>query len=132
MSVVYLVLGGRDAIVDDIITPDGFHVFSIYDFLEIVLISGTEPHKSRDEVRNTWKKLCRHNTQFKEVKGTLDLVVPSTKMRTTKPTADTTVEGLKGVLDLLGTQWLHPVTRSSRTSSPATLPETGPCSSRST
>jgi hypothetical protein len=102
MSVVYLLLGGRDAIVSGIITPDGFHVFSIYDLLQIVLISGTEPRKSRDEVRNAWKKLCRHNTQFKEVKGTLDLAVTSTKMRTTKPIAGTTVAGLKGVLDVLG------------------------------
>jgi hypothetical protein len=102
MSVVYLLLGGRDAIVNGIITPEGFYVFSIYNFLEIVLISGTEPRKSRDEVRNAWKKLCRHNTQFKEVKGILDLAVPSTKMRRTKPTAGTTVVGLKGVLDVLG------------------------------
>ena len=102
MSVVYLLLGGRDAIVSGIITPDGFHVFSIYDLLQIVMIGGTEPRKSRDEVRNAWKKLCRHNTQFKEVKGTLDLAVTSTKMRTTKPIAGTTVAGLKGELDVLG------------------------------
>ena len=102
MSVVYLLLGGRDVIVNGIITPDGFHVFSIYDFLQIVLISGTEPCKSREDVKNAWKKVCRHKTQFKEVKGTLDLAVPSTKMRKTKPTAGTTVAGLKGVLDVLG------------------------------
>ena len=102
MSVVYLLLGGRDAIVSGIITPDGLHVFSIYDLLQIVMIGD----KSRNYVRNLWTTLCRQNSQFMEVEGTLDLAVPSTKMRKTEPkkgaTAGTTVMGLKGVLDVLG------------------------------
>jgi hypothetical protein len=99
---VYLLLGGRDAIVSGIITPDGLHVFSIYDLLQIVMIGD----KSRNYVRNLWTTLCRQNSQFMEVEGTLDLAVPSTKMRKTEPkkgaTAGTTVMGLKGVLDVLG------------------------------
>ena len=48
MSAVYLLLGvGKDDIIKGIITPDGFHVFSIYDFMQIVLIGG----KSRDYVK---------------------------------------------------------------------------------
>jgi hypothetical protein len=81
MSVVYLLLGGRDAIVSGIITPDGLHVFSIYDLLQIVMIGD----KSRNYVRNLWTTLCRQNSQFMEVEGTLDLAVPSTKMRKTEP-----------------------------------------------
>jgi len=37
-----------------------------------------------------------------EVKGTVGLADPSTKMPKTPPTAGTTVEGLKAVLDVLG------------------------------
>ncbi len=37
-----------------------------------------------------------------EVRGTLALAVPSSKMPKTAPTAGTTVVGLKGVLDVLG------------------------------
>ena len=98
MSVVYLLLGGRDASVGGIITPDGFHVFSIYDFMIIVLIG----NKSRKDVQNLWKDICRQNSQFMEVQGTLGLAVPSTKMPKTPPTAGMSVMGLKGVLDALG------------------------------
>jgi len=98
MFVVYLLLGGRDASVGGIITPDGFHVFSIYDFMIIVLIG----NKSRKDVQNLWKDICRQNSQFMEVQGTLGLAVPSTKMPKTPPTAGMSVMGLKGVLDALG------------------------------
>jgi len=98
MSVVYLLLGGRDAVVKGIITPDGCHVFSIYEFMEIVLIGG----KRRKYVVNLWSTLSRQNTQFMEVKGTLSLAVPSKKMPKAEPTAGTTVAGLRGVLDVLG------------------------------
>jgi len=98
MSVVYLLLGGEDCIIGGIITPDGFHVFSIYDFLQIVLISG----KSRKYVAKVWKDICRRHSHFMEVQGTLGLAVPSTKMRKAEPTAGTTIMGLKGLLDVLG------------------------------
>ena len=102
MSVVYLLLGGRDAVVKGIFTPDGFHVFSIYDFMQIVLIGD----KSRKYVTNLWNTLSRQHSHFMEVQGTLALAVPSTKMRKTEPkkgaTAGTTVAGLKKVLDVLG------------------------------
>ena len=102
MSVVYLLLGGEDCIIGGIITPDGFHVFSIYDFMQIVMIGD----KSRNYVRNLWTTLCKQNSQFMEVEGTLDLAVPSTKTRKTEPkkgaTAGTTIAGLQGVLDVLG------------------------------
>lgn len=97
MSVVYLLLGGRDAIVKGIITPDRCFVFSILDFLQIVLIGG----KSRKYVTKLWNILSCQNTQFMQVQGTLDLAVRSTKMPKTPPTAGTTVAGLKGVLDVL-------------------------------
>ena len=61
MSVVYLLLGGRDASVGGIITPDGFHVFSIYDFMQLV-ISGKGPRKSRKYVLNLWNDICRQNS----------------------------------------------------------------------
>lgn len=98
MSVVYLLLGGRDAIVRGIFTPDGYHVFSIYEFLEIVLIG----NKNRTYVKKLWKNICRQHPHFMEVQGTLALAVPSTKMPKTPPTAGTTILGLKGVLDVLG------------------------------
>ena len=98
MSVVYLLLGGRDAVVKGIITPDGFYVFSIYEFMEIVLIGG----KRRKYVVDLWDTLSRQNTQFMEVQGTLALAVPSKKMPKAEPTAGTTVIGLRGVLDVLG------------------------------
>jgi hypothetical protein len=98
MSVVYLLLGGRDEIIKGIITPDGFHVFSIYDFMQIVLIGG----KSRKYVTNLWDDVCRLHSHFMEVQGTLVLTVPSTKMPKREPTAGTTVAGLRGVLDVLG------------------------------
>ena len=98
MSVVYLLLGGRDAIVNGIFTPDGFHVFSIYEFLEIVLIG----NKNRTYVKKLWKNICRQHSHFMEVQGTLALAIPSTKMPKTPPTAGTTVAGLQGILDVLG------------------------------
>ena len=98
MSVVYLLLGGSDAIVKGIVTPDRFHVFSIWDFLMIVLIG----KKSRKDVQNLWNDICRQHSQFMEVQGTLALAVPSTKMPKREPTAGTTVAGLRGVLDVLG------------------------------
>ena len=98
MSVVYLLLGGRDAVVKGIITPDGFYVFSIYEFMEIVLIGG----KRRKYVVDLWDTLSRQNTQFMEVQGTLALAVPSKKMPKAAPTDGTTVIGLRGVLDVLG------------------------------
>jgi hypothetical protein len=101
MSVVYLLLGGRDAIVGGIITPDNFHVFSIYEFLEIVLTG----NRNRDYVKKLWTRLCKRNSQFMYVGGTLELAVPSSKMRKTDPkkgaTAGTTVAGLRAVLDVL-------------------------------
>ena len=109
MSVVYLLLGGsKDDIIKGIITPDGFHVFGIYEFLQIVLIG----KKSRKYVQNLWKDICRQNAQFMYVEGTLALAVPSSKMRKTDPkkgaTAGTTVEGLKGILDVLGNHLVDP------------------------
>jgi hypothetical protein len=98
MSVVYLLLGGRDETIGGIITPDGFHVFSIYDFMQIVLIG----HKNHTYVKKLWKGICRRHSHFMEVQGTLGLAVPSTKMPKTQPTAGTTVAGLKGILDVLG------------------------------
>ena len=98
MSVVYLLLGGRDAIVGGIITPNDFHVFSIYDFLQIVLTG----NKNRTYVKKLWKNICRQHSHFMEVQGTLALAIPSTKMPKTPPTAGTTVAGLQGILDVLG------------------------------
>ena len=98
MSVVYLLLGGHDEIVKGIITPDGFHIFSIYDFMQIVMIG----KKSHTYVKREWKKLSSHHSHFMEVRGTLALAVPSSKMPNTAPTAGTTIAGLKGVLDVLG------------------------------
>ena len=108
MSVVYLLLGGPDAdekckpYLGGIITPDHCLVFSIYDFLEKVLIYKSGKPPSRTYVKDFWKKLCKRNPQFMEVQGTLDLAVRSSEMPKTKPTAGTTVAGLRGILDVLG------------------------------
>jgi len=104
MSVVYLLLGGRDEIIKGIITPDGFHVFSIYEFMQIVLIGG----KSRKYVTNLWDDVCRLHSHFMEVQGTLGLAVQSSKMPKTPPTAGTTIAGLKAVLDVLGNRVAEP------------------------
>jgi hypothetical protein len=108
MSVVYLLLGGPDAFqkrdpwIGGIITPDYYHIFSIYDFMERVLIG----NKSRKYVTNLWQTLSRQHPQFMEIQGTLGLAVPSSKMKKTEPkkgaTAGTTVAGLQGVLNVLG------------------------------
>ena len=98
MSVVYLLLGGHDEIVKGIITPDGFHIFSMYDFMKIVMIG----NKSHTYVKKQWQKLSSQHSHFTEVQGTLALAVPSPKMPNTAPTAGTTIVGLKGVLDVLG------------------------------
>jgi hypothetical protein len=101
MSCVYLLLGGPDEIVRGIITPDNFHVFSIYGFLEIVLTG----NRNRDYVKKLWTRLCKRNSQFMHVEGTLQLAVPSSKMWKTDPTkgatAGTTVDGLRAILDVL-------------------------------
>jgi hypothetical protein len=115
MSCVYLLLGGPDFDRDKkkckwylggIITTDGYHVFSIYDFLQIALISYPEPQKSRRYVEQLWKNICHQHPQFMYVEGTLELAVPSSKMRKTTPkqgaTTGTTVAGLRAVLDVLG------------------------------
>ena len=104
MSVVYFLLGGPDAdakcdlYIDGIITPDRFLIFSIYDFLQHILIG----NQNRTNVKKLWKTLCRQNSQFMYVPGTLDLLVPSTNMPKGKPTPGTTVEGLRAVLNVLG------------------------------
>ena len=107
MSVVYLLLGGPDAdqkseqYIGGIITPDHCLVFSIYDFLQkaLVFINGKPP--SRTYVKKFWNTLCKRNSQFMEVQGTLDLAVRSSKMPKYPPTAGTTVAGLRAVLDVL-------------------------------
>ena len=111
MSVVYLLLGGPDAFqtrapwVGGIVTPDGYHIFSIYDFMEIVLLPHSNGRKkSRKDARNLWADICHRNSQFMEVKGTLGLAVQSTKMPKAPPTAGTTVAGLQAVLSVLGNQ----------------------------
>ena len=76
MSVVYLLLGDRDSVVKGIITPDGFFIFSIYDFLQKVLIG----NKNRTYVKKLWHTLCTQNIQFMYVQGTLGLTVTSSKM----------------------------------------------------
>ncbi len=49
MSVVYLLLGGdKHSIIGGIITPDDYHVFSIYEFMQKVMID----NKSRKYVTN--------------------------------------------------------------------------------
>ena len=98
MSVAYLLLGGQDCFIGDIITPDGYHVFSIHEFLQKVLIG----NKNLTYVKNLWHTLCNQNSQFMQVQGTLDMAVRSTKMPKREPTAGTTVAGLRGVLDVLG------------------------------
>jgi hypothetical protein len=115
MSCVYLLLGGPDEDKDKkkckwylggMITPDGYHVFQIYDFLQIALISHPEPQKSRKYVEQLWKNICQQHPQFMYVQGTLELAVPSSKMRKTTPEKGacpgTTVAGLRAVLDVLG------------------------------
>ncbi len=103
MSVAYLLLGQPhvdekcDPFIKGIITPDHFHIFSIYDFLQKILIG----NKNRTYVKKLWTTLCRQHTQFMEVEGILDLAVRSSKMPKTPPTAGTTVAGLRGVLDVL-------------------------------
>ncbi len=107
MSVVYLLLGGPDAdqkseqYIGGIITPDHCLVFSIYDFLEKVLIHKSGKPPSRTYVKGFWNKLCKRNPQFMEVQGTLDLAVRSSKMPKYPPTAGTTVAGLWAVLHVL-------------------------------
>ena len=98
MSVAYLLLGGGDTYIGGIITPDGYHVFSIYEFLQKVLIG----NKNLTYVKNLWNSVCNQNSQFMQVQGTLDMAVRSTKMPKREPTAGTTVAGLRGVLDVLG------------------------------
>ncbi len=108
MSVVYLLLAGPDAdekckpYIGGIVTPDHCIVFSIYDFLQrvLVFIGGKPP--SRTYVKKFWKTLCKRNPQFMEVQGTLDLAVRSSKMPKTPPTAGTTVAGLRAILDVMG------------------------------
>jgi hypothetical protein len=113
MSVVYMLLGRPnafgnkcDAICKGILTPDNYHVFSILDFLQIVLSSCPEPQKSRKAVQKLWRDVCRCNAQFMEVQGTLGLAVPTPKMRKTDPkagaTAGMTVPGLRALLDVIG------------------------------
>ena len=91
-----------DPFIGGIVTPDHCLVFSIYDFLQRVLvyIGGKPP--SRTYVKKFWKTLCRRNPQFMEVQGTLDLAVRSSKMPKYPPTAGTTVAGLWAVLHVLG------------------------------
>jgi hypothetical protein len=98
MSVAYLLLDGQDCFIGGIITPDGYHVFSIYEFLEKILIG----NRNRTYVKKLWDILCNQNSQFMHVQGTLDMAVRSTKMPKREPTAGTTVAGLRGVLDVLG------------------------------
>jgi hypothetical protein len=104
MAVVYLLLGDRDAVVKGIITPDGFFIFSIYDFIQKVLIG----NKNHTYVKKLWHTLCTQNSQFMYVPGTLGLAVPSTKMPKTPPTAGTTIAGLKAVLAVLGNRVAEP------------------------
>jgi hypothetical protein len=117
MSVVYLLLGGPDAdqkseqYIGGIITPDHCLIFSIYDFLQKILIFINGKPPSCTYVKDFWNKLCKRNPQFMEVQGTLDLAVRSSKMLKTPPTAGTTVEGLRGILDVLGS---HHVTDANR------------------
>ena len=98
MSVAYLLLGGEYCFIGGIITPDGYHVFSIYEFLEKILIG----KKNHTYVKNLWNSVCNQHSQFMQVQGTLALAVPSTKMPKREPTAGTTVAGLRAVLDVLG------------------------------
>jgi hypothetical protein len=103
MSVAYLLLGGPDVsqrcdpFVKGIVTPDRLHVFSIIDFLQIVL----RVCINRKHAEKLWKTICKQNSQFMYVPGTLDLLAPSTKMPENQPTAGTTVAGLRAVLDVL-------------------------------
>ena len=103
MSVAYLLLGGPDVsqrcdpFVKGIVTPDRCHVFSIIDFLQIVL----RVCINRKHAEKLWQTICKQNPQFMYVPGTLDLLSPSKKMPENKPTAGTTVAGLKAVLDVL-------------------------------
>ncbi len=108
MSVVYLLLGGPDAdqkseqFIGGIITPDHCLVFSIYEFLEKVLIYNRGKPRSRTYVKGLWNTICKQNPQFMQVQGTLDLAVRSSKMPRYPPTAGTTVAGLWAVLHVLG------------------------------
>jgi hypothetical protein len=109
MSVVYLLLGGTDAdqkseqYIGGIITPDHCLIFSIYDFLQKILIFVSGKPPSRTYVKWLWNKICNQNPQFMQVQGTLDLAVRSSKMPKYPPTAGTTVAGLRAVLDVLDT-----------------------------
>jgi hypothetical protein len=104
MSVAYLLLGGPDVsqrcdpFVKGIVTPERLHVFSIIDFLQIVL----RVCINRKHAEKLWQTICKQNPQFMYVPGTLDLLSPSKKMPENKPTAGTTVAGLRAVLDVLG------------------------------
>ena len=128
MSVVYLLLGGPDEdknggpdddenkwYLGGIITPDGYHVFEIYDFLQIALISHPKPQKNRNYVKGLWQKMCRRHSQFMYVQGTLELAIPSPNMRKTTPekgaTPGTTVAGLRAILDVLGRNEVTDATR---------------------
>ena len=112
MSVAYLLLGGPDAdemcdpFIKGIVTPDRCHVFSIIDFLQIVL----RGNKNRKYADHLWQTLCHQHSQF-NYQGTLDLLVPSTKMPKNQPTAGTTVAGLRGVLDVLSRNHVTDATR---------------------
>ena len=72
-------------------------MFSIIDFLQIVL----RVCINRKHAEKLWQTICKQNPQFMFVPGTLDLLSPSKKMPENKPTAGTTVAGLKAVLDVL-------------------------------
>ena len=128
MSVVYLLLGGPDEdknggpdddenkwYLGGIITPDGYHVFEIYDFLQNALISHPKPQKSRKYVQQLWQKMCRRHSQFMYVQGTLELAIPSPEMRKITPkqgaTPGTTVAGLRAILDVLGRNQVTDATR---------------------
>jgi hypothetical protein len=107
MSVVYLLLGGPDAdqkseqFIGGIVTPEHCLVFSIYEFLEKVLIYNRGKPRSRTYVKDFWVKLCKRNPQFMKVQGTLDLAVRSSKMPKYPPTTGTTVAGLRGILNVM-------------------------------
>ena len=117
MSVTYLLLGGPDAdqtcdpFVKGIVTPDRFHVFEIYDFLQIVL----NDNPNREYVKYVWKDIRKHNAQIMYVQGTLDLLSPSSKMRKTEPkkgaSPGMTVAGLHALLHVLGRNYVTDANR---------------------
>jgi hypothetical protein len=90
MLAVYLHFGG-DATLRGMMTCDGMHVFSIYEFVMFVCNKKTLKY-----ARRIWKNLKNDTAKFMELQQYFGSVVPSTNM-----IPGTTVMGLQALMNVL-------------------------------